>query len=168
MDPQPSSAPSLPEPPALRRRIRVVPLHLIGVMAVSLLPVLALLGAFDEHRVETQARIGEVEVRISYPDRHRIKQRLRYDVFVHNPSATSVDDVRISIGEEWPGHFTDPVISPAPERAFEVALAGIEPGTTHRVSIDVKAEHSGRFRGAFSVRTGMDEASIPVSTFILP
>ena len=169
MSGSPRSLPDELTPPRVRHRFALSRFQLPGLIALALLPVLALVGVFGESHANAMARSGELTLSVRHPHRLRFEQITTMDIDVTNTGRTVIDTLVVSIDPAYLGSFSGVAITPSASAVFEVELPDVQPGTTRRVHVEMDAMRPGRHRGAVSATGGgADTARLELSTIVFP
>jgi hypothetical protein len=166
-DPPDDRAP--PAPPELPRRLRLYAVQWIGVPLLVALPLLALLGAFDERRATIEVSSLELQLRIDYPARSRYKEINTFLISVENRAQHALDAVHVVLDPALVDGFTRLEFIPAASSANTIALLGLQPGEAREVQVILQAERSWRRAGEIIATSGAhDTARVHLRTFVLP
>jgi hypothetical protein len=158
-----------PEPPQIARRLRLSLTHGIGAAMLTIIVLLAALGAFGESRSATSARSASLELVLEHPTRFRYKQIEPLRIFVTNRSDREIDTVTVSFDTAYVARFSSVTFTPAPSAAWEVKLTGVRAAETRRIDVELQAEEYGTHSGVISAFfAGSDTARVEVDTFIFP
>lgn len=159
---------SPPPAPELPRRVRLRPLHWVGMAIIAAIPVCAAFGLFGSSATTGSASSPSIEVTVDYPTRCRYEVLELLEVRVRNRSSQTIEEVTVVFDPSYLNGFSQAQFTPSPERAFEVELKQLKPGETQLISAEIQGEKYGRYRGAIVARAGAESASVDVSTFIFP
>lgn len=161
-------APQPPEPPKMKRRLRVWRAQKFGMPILLLFPLLGLSGLADPTPVTRTVEAGGLAVRLDYPPRTRFGADAKLDIRVKNLSPSRLNAVTVTFETAYLEHF-ESVFKPEVDRAYEVDLVDIAPGEERLVSVDLKAQTIGDVAGGVTVGAkGGEPARFAFSTFILP
>ena len=155
-------------PPDTDRKLELNWAQLIGLPALALIPVLALLGFFGEHWETSAADGAHVHARVEYPDRFRARLTKPITVTIENRSRSPYDSVEVSFDSAYVGRFRAVNIMPSPTEAYVVSITDVKPGETKRVHMELDADQVGRHSGRVVVRARGDSAVIPIRTTVFP
>lgn len=157
-----------PPAPELPRRIRMRPLHWIGMAIITAIPACAAFGLFGSTGTAGAASSSLIELTVDYPTRCRYEMIELLEVRVRNRSGQTIEQVTVVFDPSYLNGFTQAQFTPSPERAFEVELKQLKPGETQLISAEIQGERYGRYSGEIAAKTGAESASVEVSTFIFP
>jgi hypothetical protein len=143
--------PEPPQPPDVRRRIRLYPYQWIGLGLLALVPVLAIGGFFGEALRTERSEDGGVELVVTYPSRLRYLQLHQIQIRVVNGSAAPLDTLRLSLDSALANRFLDVTTTPSLERPYELTLTDLLPGEERLALVDLRANEYGRHEGDIRV-----------------
>ena len=155
-------------PPQTRRRIALTRKQRIGIPLMTLVPLLALFGAFGERSTTVEATSATLTVSVHYPVRFRYRQTEPLEITVRNTSSRMIDTLDISLDTAYITRFANVRITPEPRTAFTVALTTVRPGEQRLVAAELEAERYGRHLGRIVVSTHNDSAVVTVRTLVFP
>lgn len=155
-------------PPQTRRRIALTRKQRIGIPLMTLIPLLALLGAFGERSATLEAASASLAVSVQYPVRFRYRQTEPIEIAVRNLSSRILDTIDVSLDTAYITRFANVRITPEPRRAFTVELTGVKPGEQRLVAADLEGEHYGRHHGRIVVSVPNDSITVIVRTLVFP
>lgn len=161
-----------PQPPQLERKLRFHLTQLVGVPLLALLPVLAVVGIFGVGRGEAQAEDGALALRVSYPERFRLKMIEPLEIYVRNAGDAPLAVV-VRLDTNYLTAFSNVEITPGPtlvsDEVYEVSLGEVQPGETRLVSVELQAERYWQHRGSVSATSDAgDRAELAFGTFVIP
>jgi hypothetical protein len=158
-----------PTVPDIDRRIHLYRLQVVGLTVLAVLPLLAILGLFDQ-RLDVEVRATPaLEVEAEHPTRIRTTREASIRVEVRNRSGEPLDGVYIKLPDDHLGGFGVTGLLPAVSAIGRIDLPPLEPGESRVVRIGLKAERIGWHRDTIRVVSAAgDDLSIPLRTFILP
>lgn len=173
MDDVQQVAAGLPQPPDMKRRIRMYPMQWIGMVLIALIPVLALLGVFGEQRAQVSASSSALSLDVDYPLNYRYRVHNPLTITVRNTSQQAYETVTIAISTDYISPFADSKFEPELQRltdaAYEVDLDDVQPGETRLVTVVLEGQEYGRHAGAITASAeGAAAARVDVATFVLP
>jgi hypothetical protein len=142
----------------------------IGVVALFLVPILALFGTFGESQAQVQGASAELVIRVEYPTRYRYKQIDRVRVEVENASSATLDTVTVAFDSAYVSRFSTLMFIPAAKEPFTVELAPLPPQSTRLIWVELQAERYGWHHGSLRAwrRGSSDTAIVPLRTIIFP
>lgn len=155
-------------PPQTRRRIALTRKQRIGIPLMTLIPVLALFGAFGERSATIDARSASLAVSIQYPVRFRYRQTEPLEISVRNLSPRVIDTIDVSLDTSYITRFANVRITPEPRTAFTVLLTAVRPGEQRLVTTELEGEHYGRHRGHIVVSAPNDSVVVTLRTLVFP
>ena len=156
------------QPPPVERRFSLYRFQVPGLIALMLIPVLALVGVFGESSAGAEARAGAIAVRVRHPDRLRFEQISTMDIVVTNAGTTHIDTLLVSIDSAYLSRFSGVTITPSASSVFGVDLEDVAPGESRTVHVEMDAMRPGRHRGTVSVSDGADTARLVIATIVFP
>jgi hypothetical protein len=142
--------------------------NVLGVLALAVLPVLALLGFFGESGAEQTLSGEALELHVSYPTRLRYKRIDTVEVRVRNVSGEPIDRVVVKFDEGYIEEFSSVHFTPSISRAYEVELKDVQPDEERLVSVEIQAEEYWRHRGTVTVEAGPHTLTARIMTFTFP
>lgn len=149
-----------PSAPAVAPRVRMHREELIGMVALALLPLLALLGLFGPGDGEARAAGDVLALEVTYPERVRRGMPATLEARVTNRSAATLPTVALDPGGAFADAFTSVQVTPPPAGTYDVVLRDVRPGETRRVIVALTAHEAGRHEGTV-VATPGDAAGEP-------
>lgn len=172
--------PEPPKPPRVPRRIRLRPLHGIGIAVLAAVPVCAALGVFGSSG-SAAGSSATLELLAVYPERTRYEVIERVEIHVRNRSNERIDRVTVRMDPAWLDGFAQTQFTPEPVRPGEFELTDLPPGETRRISGAIQGERYGRYSGTIVADTGNASgtgsgaesagnasAAVDVATFVFP
>ena len=161
-----------PSPDRIERRLRLTAGQLAGVMAIALLPVLAVCGVFGASSGVAVATAVGLELTVEYPRRLRMNVEQFVRITVRNRSDATLDEIRIELDNDYLDAFSDLRFNPPPGvvdiRRHVLTLHGIAPGRERVVSIEVRANRAWLHRGSVVAEAGSAPAGVDISTLVFP
>jgi len=130
--------------------------QLVGLVALVLVPVLAMFKAFGDGEASVAGQAGPLRIAVDFPPR------------VTNTGGSTLDTVRVLFDSSYVVRVLEPRFLPAASRAFEVDLADVAPGESRRVELSFYADDYGRSRGAVAAHHAGDSARVMIATFVFP
>ena len=158
----------LPQPPRVPPRLRMHRAELVGMSVVALVPLLAIAGAFGPRVGNDGARAGALALEVRYPTLVRRGMTETLEARVTNRSAAPLSRLTLTLDAAYVGAFSGVAFRPDVERAHTVALAGVQPGETRLVAVELAPAAFGRHRGHVAAVAGRDSAVVALTTVILP
>lgn len=160
----------LPEPPQLPdapRHVRVYRYQWVGLVVLTVFPLLAALDVFGEHWTVERMDGVSLEATVRYPDRYRYKQLNSVTVQLTNTSGVTLDTVRVQLDTALANRFSTVTSTPSFDEPYSVPLTGVAPGETRWVVIELQGEEYGRHEGELRI-VGGDTLRLPLSIRIFP
>jgi hypothetical protein len=163
-----NSLPQLPEPPPLKRRIRLHTFQWILVPIAFLGPViLAVSGALGETRASVSAENSSFSVAVQYPARLRFRQPSAIEITLESRATGGLDTLTISLDTVYASQFSDVRGIPQLERPYSLKLAAARPGERLHALIEFYAESAGVHTGNLVV-TAQDTVRVRLRTIVFP
>lgn len=160
---------ALPDPPSIDRRVQLPLFRAIGMALVALVPLLALAGVFGERRTTETVDGRDITVRAAFPTRLKYEMLQSIAITVHNRSERSIDTVTVRLDSAHVLRFSGVTFIPDVDQAYAVRLAGVMPGESRLVAVEIQGQRYGRHSGPLHVETTSgDSLSIPLHTLVLP
>lgn len=160
---------ALPDPPSIDRRVQLPLFRAIGMALVALVPLLALAGVFGERRTTETVDGRDITVRAAFPTRLKYEMLQSIAITVHNRSERSIDTVTVRLDSAYVLRFSGVTFIPDVDQAYAVRLAGVMPGESRLVAVEIQGQRYGRHAGPLHVETTSgDSLSIPLHTLVLP
>lgn len=157
-----------PQPPRIAPRLHLHRSELIGLPAIAVLPLLALLGVFGPSQKTVQEQSGTIEWSVDYPSRIRYAQIERLTVQLTNRGAAPVSQISLGIDPDYMHAFSDVAFEPQPRTPYRIDIPELGPGESRLVAVQMTADAYGPQRGRVSVEAGGASASADLSTFVFP
>lgn len=162
-----------PEPPPLKRFVKVERLQLIGVPLLAAVSIAGLFGAFDDTSARSGARGTPLAVHVEFPSRVQLAQSKPILIEVRNESSDDLGDVAVEIDRDYLDALPPASVLPEPEEitpeAYVIQLGALQAGEVRRVALEVKPEKIGQREGEVRVTSGGRRlAGIELSTFVFP
>ena len=145
---------SPPQPPNVRRAIRLTWGQRILLPLLLAVVLLALAGAFGESRADIHATSGSLDVRLTCPSRLRYRQSQSLELEVRNSGGARLDEVRVGLDQDYLSHFAAVHVMPPDQPAATVSLGPLEPGAAARMTIELAGDDYWRHRGVFAPAQG--------------
>jgi hypothetical protein len=166
-DPQP------PQPPQITRQIRVAPLQKVGVPLLLLVPLLAILGLFDESLTTVSASNSHLSIQVEHVTRTRNGQHNPISIRITNLSSQSPVTATVYIDRAYLDHFSDRQFTPQATRltdtVYEVVLPDLQARETRAIAVESQVEDPGWHTGIISATvSGGEPVQVTVRTFIFP
>jgi hypothetical protein len=163
----------LPQPPDMKRIIRMYPMQRIGMGLIALIPILALLGVFGETRAQANASNAAFSVSVDYPINYRYRVHNPLTVRLHNTSQQAYATVTVAFSTDYISPFTSSQFEPELDRmtgeAYEVDLNDVQPGETRIVTVVLEGQEYGAHSGVITATAeGAGAAQVGVATFVFP
>lgn len=155
-------------PPHVRRRIALTRKQRIGIPLMTLVPLLALLGAFGERNATVASRSASLAMSVQYPARFRYRQTEPLEITVRNLSSRVIDTIAVALDTAYVTRFANVRITPEPRTAFTVELTAVKPGEQRLVAAELEGEHYGRHQGRIMALAHNDSAIVTVRTLVFP
>jgi hypothetical protein len=155
-------------PPRIRRRIALTRKQRIGIPLMTLVPLLALFGAFGERSATVAATSPSLAVSVRYPVRFRYRQTEPLAITVRNRSSRTIDTIDVSLDTAYMTRFANVRITPEPRTAFTVELTAVKPGEQRLVVAELEGERYGRHRGRIVAAAPNDSAVVTMRTLVFP
>jgi hypothetical protein len=148
-------------------------LQAIGMPLLMLLPILALLGGFDERFTAANASGATVEMQVDYPVHLRYRTSQSIGVRLHNISEQPIPAITVRFGRTFMDQFSHIVFMPnvdtITEETYEVEIRDVPPGATRYVTVEIQGERYGRHRGVITAEPESgEEVQVQVETLIFP
>lgn len=171
-----SPAPGLPEAPPVSRRMQLPASQFAGVLALLILPVLALAGVFGESFDRVEASRSGVRLSVVYPSRLRFRLESDLQVTVQNTGTQTLDTLAIHFERDYIDQFSSPAFIPsvteATRDAYIVALHNLAPGASQLVAVQLRGERYGRHEGKIWVTIDNQDSQaavdITLSSLVFP
>ena len=162
-----------PEPPSMKRFVKVERLQLIGVPILATVALAGLFGAFDDTSARGSAGGSPLAMHVEFPSRVQFEQSKPLTIEVRNESSDALGEVAVEIDRAYLDGFQPRSFLPEPDQitpaAYVVALGTVQAGEVRRVVLEVRPETIGRRQGAVRVTAeGRRLATIDLSTFVFP
>jgi hypothetical protein len=162
-----------PQPPEVKRFVRLEPLQLIGVPILAAVVVAGLFGGFDDTSARSDTRGTPLAMHVEFPSRVQYQQSNPLLIEVRNESQRAALSVAIEIDRSYLEGFQIDSFLPEPDAitpaAYVVEVGDIHPAEVRRVAIDLRAERIGTQQGQVHVAlAGRRVAAIDLSTFVFP
>lgn len=162
----------LPRPPSVPRHIRFRVPQVVGLVLVSILPVLAVARLLDPRPRVAHASAGPVQLAVSAPARLRYRMTDWLQVDVRNPSSRPLESVTVELEAKFVEGFAQasfsPDVSRVDDQRYSVDVGSMEPGESRRVSVQLQAEKYGTRSGTVAVVADGSRAAVPVEVFVFP
>lgn len=156
-----------PEPPPIVRRLQLPRVQRVGLVVLSLAPVLALAGVFEGEREVDDQRAGALAIRATLPERVRQNRTATIEVELENEGDVPLG-AEVAISPEYLDGCVAIRMTPAPHRAWAARFAPIAPGERASMSLQFEAEGAGPHEGVLRVSSDDGEARMRLSTFVFP
>jgi hypothetical protein len=155
--------------PEVERRVRVRPRQAAGVLALLVIPVLAMVGALG-HEAAREVRAGPaLDVVVEYPSRIRLTRQASLRVTVTNRTDQVIDHARVRLPATYLEAFAAPYVGREPGPADGAELGSLDPGRPATVKVVLRAERFGRSEGTVRVTSSAgDSLTVTIRTIILP
>lgn len=162
-----------PEPPPMKRFVKVEPLQLVGVPILAAISLAGLFGAFDDTSARSATNGTPLAIHVEFPSRVQLEQHKAVSIEVRNESVGALDEVAVEIDRAYLDAFERSSFLPEPDqitpRAYVVELGAVQPGEVRRIALEVRPEKVGRQEGQLRVTAGgRSLAAVDLSTFVFP
>jgi hypothetical protein len=156
-----------PQPPKMKARLHLPITQAVGLVFLSVMPLLALFGLLDRADHHVVRSEGALAISARVPSRMRENLGGHFHVDVYNHGSEQLE-AEVALSPEYVAHFTSLQMTPPPARAWQSALS-IAPGARARVNLEFIAEEPGLHRGVLRVRAADGtEIREDISTFVFP
>jgi hypothetical protein len=135
---------------------------------LAVVPILAVLGAFEPKDEQTKASGTTLELALRYPSLSRHKALEQIEIEITNLTAAAMPTVVVSLDRRFLGGFSKLAFLPEPQSAYRFEMRNVLPGETRQIAIELEAERVGRFKGDVAARNAQETVRANASTFILP
>src|SRR5687767_4803764 len=105
METPPVETSSPPPAPEIPRRVRMRPLHWVGMAVITAIPVCAAFGLFGSSR-GTAGASSSIEVTVDYPTRCRYEVLELLEVRVRNRSGQTLEQVTVVFDPSYMNGFS--------------------------------------------------------------
>jgi hypothetical protein len=157
-----------PAPPEIDRRLRLVARQYLKLTLIVMVPVLSLVGVFNERWATSTVAGRRIEASVRYPTQFRAQPSAPLIVLIRNRSTAALDTVDVIFDPSYVERFGSVSFTPPPREAYVVSLAPLRPGASRRVHVEVQGDQVGRNEGRVAIRGNGDSASVPIHTLVLP
>lgn len=162
-----------PEPPKVKRFVKVERLQLIGIPLLAAVSIASLLGAFDDRSARKAAGGTPLAIHVEYPSRVELQQSKPIAIEVRNESSAALGEVAVEIDRAYLDAMPPDSALPEPDEitpeAYVVELGAVQAGEVRRVVLQVRPDKIGRQEGQVRVTSGGRRlAAIDLSTFVFP
>jgi len=163
----------VPEPPEVKRFIKLEPLQVIGIPILAAVVIAGFLGAFDDRSARSDSRGAPLAMHVEFPSRVQYEQSSQLLIEVRNESARPARAVAIAIDRTYLEGFETPSFVPEPHAitpaAYLIEVGDIQAGEVRRLAVALRPEKVGRQEGQVHVSSaGRLLAVIDLSTFVFP
>jgi hypothetical protein len=165
--------PAPPEPPRVRRFVKLDPLQAVGFPLMLAVTVAGLLGVFGATTARSSTTATPLALHVEYPSRLDYQQSKPLTIEVRNQSRAPIESVSLEIDRAYLEAFSIGSFLPEPDElrpdAYVVRIGDVQAGEVRRVAIEVEGEAIGSRAGEIRVTAGdRPIAAIDVSTFVFP
>lgn len=171
------SPPDLPSAPEFERRVKFRRAQLIGVLALTVVPIVGAFGWLGPTVDSVSGFSESVSVHVEYPAVQRFKMRLPLRVEVTNTSQEA-RLIEVELRSDYLTAFSDVAITPGPDRidndVYVFELGEVETLRTRVITLEMQAQHFGSHEGHVQWRltdeagTSIDIGTLEFTTIILP
>jgi hypothetical protein len=165
-----------PEPPEVKRVGHFYPANIIGMLALAVLPLLALLGVFNEQVSTASASAPGLSVEVRYLTRTRFSLPVTLHIVVENRTEAPLTGLTVSIDRAYLEGFRSvqsmPDVMRTTPDSLEIDLADLAPGEAQVIEASMNAVRIGSHRGEITVRAEIEgsegAAEVAIETLVLP
>lgn len=182
----PESAPSPPpehdaqtgsplRPPAAPRfqpRLLIDKAEAVGIPLLFSLPLLAMVGTFDQQEASQTDQAAGIQLNVSYPARTRLQLSGMLAIDIRNTGRQPREDLTLRIEQRYLRHFDQLRFLPADLQLdgqyYRAHLPPLAPGQTRRILLEVRPQRPGLHRGLIELHTAQRPLRAPISSLVFP
>lgn len=164
--------PEPPHGPAIRRRVTFYRSQAIGMLLVSVFPLLALFKVFDTTRANVIQSASGLQLAVHYPSRMRDRTSDPLVIEVGNETGSNLDRIEVRIDRAYLDRFDNATIEPTPTsgepNAVVVSFDEVPDGDRRTVTVAFESEEAGVFPAKVEARAGNRAVRANFQTLVFP
>jgi hypothetical protein len=165
--------PSLPEPPAISRSVKLMPLQRFGMPLILALPLIAAFGVFQSTTAIKHAEASGLSLYVDHPAILRFRPAKPLEITLVNQTGGDIPAAKVKLNREYIEDYGGLEFDPSPDEidAKDVTfnLSDIKAGDARRIVIEFEAISPGSKKGhVIAEAQSGDSASVAFTTFVLP